>query len=121
MDGDADDSAARHENYESPRGPHAVSDFAGHCPGAGMLLWGTRPGLPDHAGDGLPASQGPDRRRPGRATAARAIQLLPHAAGRLRRVPTHLGDGVDGGARAALRGTVTLVMRRMWCFRIEGI
>src|SRR5262245_9164139 len=118
MDDDHADAAARHENYESPRGPHAVSDVAGHCQCAGMLLWGTRPGLPDHAGDGLPASQGPDRRLPGRATAARAIQLLPHAAGRLRRVSTHLGDGVDGGARAALRGVEALAMSRLWCTRL---
>src|SRR6516162_6221660 len=118
MDEDADDSAARHENYQSPRGPHAVSDFADYCPRAGTLLWGTRPGLPDHAGDGLPASQGPDRRRPGRAAAARAIQLLPHAAGRLRRVPTHLGCGVGGGTRTALLGTGALVMRRRWCSRL---
>src|SRR5215470_7971465 len=115
MDNDYADAAARHENYESPRGPHAVSDFAGHCQYAGTLLWGPRPGLPDHAGDGLPASQGLDRRRSGRATASRAIQLLPHAAGRLRRVPTHLSDGVGGGTRAELLGTGALVMRRMWC------
>src|SRR5215475_15585765 len=118
MDDDADDSAAGHENYQSPRGPHAVSAFTGHRQRAGMLLWGTRPGLPDHAGDGLSASQGPDRRRPGRATAPRAIQLLPHAAGRLRRVSTHLGDGVDGGARAALRGVEALAMSRLWCARL---
>src|SRR4029450_12736642 len=104
-DDDHADAAARHENYESPRGPHAVSAVAGHCLCAGVLLWGTRSGLPDHAGDGLAASQAPDRRRPGRATAARAIQLLPHAAGRLRRVPTHPGDGLGGGTRAALLGT----------------
>src|SRR5712691_1289679 len=118
MDDDYADAAARHENYESPRGPYSVPDFAGHCPCAGTLLWGPRPGLPDHAGDGLPASQGPDRRRPGRATASRAIQLLPPAAGRLRRVPAHLGDGVGGSARAALLGIGALAMRRMWCFRI---
>src|SRR6266568_8493302 len=111
MDEDTDDAAARHENYQTPRGPHAVSDVADHCPGAGTLLWGTRPGRPDHAGDGLAASQGPDRRRPGRATACRAIQLLPHAARRLRRVPTHLGGGVGGGARAEFLGTGALAMR----------
>src|SRR5262245_6713766 len=118
MDNDYADAAARHENDQSPRGPHAVPDFADHCPRAGTLLWGTRPGRADHAGDGLPASQGPDRRRPGRATARRAIQLLPHAAGRLRRVSTHLGDGVDGGARAALRGVEALAMSRLWCTRL---
>ena len=58
MDDDADDSAAGHENYQSPRGPHAVSAFTGHRQRAGMLLWGTRPGLPNHAGDGLAASHG---------------------------------------------------------------
>src|SRR6266851_4779272 len=121
MDDDHADSAARYENDQSPRGPHAVSDLAGHCPRAGTLLWGPRSGLPNHAGDGLAASQGPDRRRPDRATACRAIQLLPHAAGRLRRVPTHLGGGVGGGARAERLGAGALAMRRTWCARLEGI